>query len=122
MRPGDPKDRNPRSFDDGSDLNWRGIFLFIVYTGVVLGFFLFSRNGNYGSVDGAAPSLSSGEINRGPAPIPPSERSLQTIGARRWVKVSNEGFQLEGPAFDRKGHLVFLEIYGESSISLGRKN
>jgi hypothetical protein len=50
MRPEDPKDRNSRNFDNVSNLNWQGIFLFLVYTSVVLGFFLFSRNGNYGSV------------------------------------------------------------------------
>ncbi len=121
-RPEDSKDRNSRNFDNGANLNWRGIFLFVVFTSVVLGFFLFSRNGNYGSVDGPAPRLSYDERNRGPAPIPPSERSLQTIVARPWFKVSNEGLQLEGPAFDREGHLLFLEIYGGSSISLGIKN
>ena len=52
MRPEDPKDRNSRNFDNGSNLNWRGIFLFVVFTSVVLGLFLFSRNGNYRSVDG----------------------------------------------------------------------
>jgi hypothetical protein len=122
MRPEDPKDRNPRNFENGSDFNWRGIFLFVVFTSVVLGLFLFSRNGNYRSVDGSVPRLSYDERNREPAPIPPSERSLQTIVARPWFKVSNGGLQLEGPAFDREGHLLFLEIYGGSSISLGRKN
>jgi hypothetical protein len=117
MRPEDQRNRNPRNFDNGSNLNWRGIFLFVVYTSVVLGFFLFSRNGNYGSVDEPAPRLSYDERNRGPAPIPPSERSLQTIVARPWLRVSNEGLELEGPAFDGKGHLLFLETYGGSSIS-----
>jgi hypothetical protein len=117
MRSEDPMDRNPRDFDNGSNLNWRGIFLFVVYTSVVLGFFLFYRNGNYPSIDGPAPGLSDNERNRGPAPIPPSERSLQTTVARPWFKVSNGGLQLEGPAFDREGHLLFLEIYGRFSIS-----
>jgi hypothetical protein len=103
MRLEDPKDRNRWNFDNGSNLNWQGIFLFVVYTSVVLGFFLFSRTGKYGSVDG-------------PAPIPPSERSLQTIVARPRFKVSNGGLQLEGPAFDRKGHVLFLEIYGGCSL------
>ena len=115
MRPEDPKDRNPRNFGNGSNLNWRGIFLFVVFTSVVLGRFLFSRNGNYRSVDGPAPRLSYDERNREPAPIPPSERSLQTIVAPPWFKVSNGGLKLEGPAFDREGHLLFLEIYGGST-------
>src|SRR5258708_38431598 len=118
MRPEDPKDRNPRNFDNGSNFNWRAIFLFVVFTSVVLALFLFSRNGNYRSVDG-------------PAPIPPSERSLQTIVARPGFKVLNGGLQLEGSAFDREGHLLFLEIYGGAFISFwgkkkipfsGRKN
>jgi hypothetical protein len=85
--------RNPRNFANGSNLNWRGIFLFVVYTSVVLGFFLFSRNTNYGSVYGPAPSLSYDERNRGQAPIPFSERSRQTIFVRPWFKVSNEGLE-----------------------------
>src|SRR5260221_13573468 len=121
MRPEDPKDRNPRNFENGSNLNWRGIFLFVVFTSVVLGLLLFSRNGNYRNVDGPAPRLSYDERNRGPAPIPPSERSLQTIVARPWFKGSDGGFQLEGPAFDREGHLLFLGIYGGGLKSLGRK-
>ncbi len=121
MRPEDPKDRNPRNFDNGSNFNWRAIFLFVVFTSVVLALFLFSRNGNYRSVDGPAPRLSYDERNRGPAPIPPSERSLQTIVARPGFKVLNGGLLLEGSAFDREGHLLFLEIYGGSSISFGRK-
>jgi hypothetical protein len=50
MRPEDSNNRNPQNLDNGSNLNWRGIFLFVVYTSVVLGFFLFSRNRNYKSV------------------------------------------------------------------------
>jgi hypothetical protein len=41
MRSEDPMDRNPRNFDNGSNLNWRGIFLFVVYTSVVLVFSYF---------------------------------------------------------------------------------
>jgi len=40
-----------------SNLNWRGIFLFVLYTSVVLCFLLFSGDGNYRSVDGPAPRL-----------------------------------------------------------------
>src|SRR5712672_1828393 len=96
-----------RNFDNSANLNWRGIFFFVVFTSVVLGLFLFSRNGNYRRVDGPAPRLSQNQRNRGPVPIPPSERSLQTIVARPWFKVSSRGLQLEGPAFDREGHLLF---------------
>ena len=97
------------SVDNGSDFNWRAIFLFVVFTSVVLAFFLFSRNGSYGSVDG-------------PSPIPPSERSLPTTVARPWSKVSNGGIQLGSLAFDREGHLLFLEIYGGSSNNTREKN
>jgi hypothetical protein len=109
MRPEDPKDRNPRNFDNGSNFNWRAIFLFVVFTSIVLAFFLFARDGSYGSEDG-------------PAPIPPSERSLPTIVARRWSKVSNGGLQLGGPAFDREGHLLFLETYAGTSNITREKN
>jgi hypothetical protein len=64
MRPEDPEDRTPRNFDNSSNLNWRGIFLFVVFTSVVLGLFLFSRNGNYRSVDGPAPRILLSELKR----------------------------------------------------------
>ncbi|MFL6448331.1 MAG: SMP-30/gluconolactonase/LRE family protein [Bryobacteraceae bacterium] len=49
---------------------------------------------------------------RGPVPIPPSERSLQTVNAEPWFKVSNQGIILEGPAFERNGDLVFCDVSG----------
>src|SRR4029077_6226031 len=64
MRPEEPKDRNPRNFDNSSNLNWRGIFLFVVFTSVVLGLFLFCRNGNHRSIDRPAPRILLSELKR----------------------------------------------------------
>lgn len=61
---------------------------------------------------GAAPALAYDAQTRGPAPIPPSERGLQTVVAQPWFKVSEEGLQLEGPSFDRDGNLLFVEVFG----------
>jgi hypothetical protein len=47
--------KDPRNFNNGHNFNWRGIFLFVVFTTIVLGLFFFSRNGNYRGVDGPAP-------------------------------------------------------------------
>jgi len=60
----------------------------------------------------APPALQYKENIRGPAPIPPSEQALQTITAEPWFKVSDEGLQLEGPAFDTEGNLYFVEVFG----------
>ena len=49
---------------------------------------------------------------RAPAPIPPSEKGLQTIIAEPWYKVSDKGIQLEGASFDRDGNLFFVEVFG----------
>ena len=49
---------------------------------------------------------------RGPVPIPPSERGLQTVIADPWFQVSKEGMILEGPAFERNGNLVFCDVSG----------
>ncbi|SRR5260221_14789396 len=46
MRPKDTKDRDLGNFDNSPNFNWRSILLFVAYTSVVLGFFLFSRNEN----------------------------------------------------------------------------
>ncbi len=59
-----------------------------------------------------APALIYEKDIEGPAPIPPSEQGLQTIVAAPWFKVSDEGLQLEGPAFDRDGNLLFVEVFG----------
>jgi lactonase len=47
-----------------------------------------------------------------PVPIPPSEVSLQTVTAETYFKVSDKSLQLEGPAFDRDGNLLFVEVFG----------
>ncbi len=60
----------------------------------------------------AASALAYDAQTRGPAPIPPSERGLQTVVAQPWFKVSDEGLQLEGPSFDRDGNLLFVEVFG----------
>lgn len=46
---------------------------------------------------------------RGPVPIPPGERDLQSVVAQPWFKVSDEGIPLEGPSFDRAGDLLFTD-------------
>lgn len=61
---------------------------------------------------GAVPVLAYDAQTRGPAPVPPSERGLQTVVAQPWFKVSDEGLQLEGPSFDRDGNLLFVEVFG----------
>src|SRR6476469_5273864 len=55
---------------------------------------------------------------RGPVPIPPSERRLQTVVAEPWFKVSNHGLTLEGPAFERDGNLVFCDVSGQRVLRL----
>jgi len=48
---------------------------------------------------------------RSVAPIPPSERMLQTVVAEPWFKVSNDnGHYLEGLIFDRSGNLLFTDM------------
>jgi lactonase len=58
------------------------------------------------------PALAYDDQTRGPVPIPPSERSLQTVVAEPWFKVSNQGIIPEGPAFERNGNLVFCDVSG----------
>lgn len=60
--------------------------------------------------DTAALELRYDSQTRGPAPIPPSERSLQTVVAEPWFKVSDKQMILEGPAFDRDGNLLFCDV------------
>jgi lactonase len=57
------------------------------------------------------PTLLYDEKTRGPVPIPPSERNLQTAVAELWFKVSDQPMVLEGPCFDRSGNLLFSDVY-----------
>src|SRR3954462_6317817 len=61
---------------------------------------------------GAVPALAYDVQTRGPVPIPPSERSLQTVVAEPWFKVSDERMVLEGPCFERDGNLLFSDVSG----------
>lgn len=58
------------------------------------------------------PTLTYTPENQGLAPIPPAEQNLQTITAEPYFKVSDEGLQLEGPAFDTNNNLFFVEVFG----------
>ncbi len=58
-----------------------------------------------------------GGVNE-PAPVPPSEKTLQTVVAEPYFKVSDKGLQLEGASFDRNGNLLFVEVFGGRVFSL----
>src|SRR3954463_11475878 len=58
---------------------------------------------------GTAPALVYDAQTRGPVPIPPAERSLQTVVAEPWFKVSDGGVPLEAPVFDRADNLLFAD-------------
>lgn len=45
------------------------------------------------------------------APLPASERDLPCVTAEPFFKVADDAFALEGPAFDRHGNLLFVDIY-----------
>ena len=63
-------------------------------------------------------ALSYDAQTRGPVPIPPSERGLQTAVAEPWFKVSHEPIVLEGPAFERNGDLLFCDVSGGRVLRL----
>jgi lactonase len=55
---------------------------------------------------------------RGLAPIPASERDILSVTAEPFFKVSDDPLPLEGPAFDREGNLLFVDIYGGRILCL----
>ncbi|MCJ2046380.1 SMP-30/gluconolactonase/LRE family protein [Methylobacterium sp. J-078] len=61
------------------------------------------------SADEAPGKLTYDGRTRGPVPIPPGERDLQSVVAQPWFKVSDEGIPLEGPSFDRAGDLLLTD-------------
>lgn len=52
------------------------------------------------------------------SPIPASERDLPTATAEPFYKVADEALPLEGPAFDRQGNLLFVDIHGGRILCL----
>jgi lactonase len=79
---------------------------------------LFFVTGAHAQQGGMPPALAYDAQTRGPVPIPPSERGLQTVVAEPWFKVSDEGLVLEGPAFDREGNLLFCDVSGRRVLRL----
>ncbi len=63
-------------------------------------------------------SLSYTDATRGLAPIPVSERDLPTAVAEPFFKVSDGIVALEGPAYDREGNLLFVDVYGGRVLRL----
>ena len=52
------------------------------------------------------------------APIPFAERDLPTAIAEPYFKVGDSSVALEGPAFDRHGNLLFVDVYGGRVLRL----
>lgn len=52
------------------------------------------------------------------APIPFGERDLPTAIAEPYFKVGDGSVALEGPAFDRQGNLLFVDVYGGRVLRL----
>jgi len=59
----------------------------------------------------AIPSLSYAEGKQQLNAIPAAERHLPTITAEPWLKVSDTPLQVESPAFDREGNLLFVDVF-----------
>jgi lactonase len=53
-----------------------------------------------------------------PVPIPPGEQALQTVTAIPWVALPGLR-DLEGPAFERDGNLVFSDVAGRRVLRVG---
>ena len=51
-------------------------------------------------------------------PIPPAEQGLATATAEPYFQVSDELVGLEGPAFDRQGNLLFVDVFGGRILKL----
>ncbi|WP_122454843.1 SMP-30/gluconolactonase/LRE family protein [Pseudomonas viridiflava] len=50
--------------------------------------------------------------------ISAAEKDLPTVTAQPWFKVTDESWQLEGPAFDRQGNLLFVEVLGGQVLKI----
>ena len=58
------------------------------------------------------------KATRGLVPLPMAECDLPTAVAEPYFKVSDDQPGLEGPAFDRQGNLLFVDVYGGRVLKL----
>jgi lactonase len=63
-------------------------------------------------------SLQYTDLTRGLSPVPSSERGLLTVTAEPYFSVSDQAMALEGPAYDRDGDLLFVDINGGRVLRL----
>jgi lactonase len=67
---------------------------------------------------GPGRELNYNEATRGWVPVPVPERELLTVTAEPYFKVSDGLVALEGPAYDRQGNLLFVDIHGGRILCL----
>lgn len=67
---------------------------------------------------GCGAALAYTDATRGFAPIPAAERALPTVTAEPYFQVSTEPVAVEGPAFERNGNLVFVDVHGGRILRL----
>jgi len=63
-------------------------------------------------------TLSYTAATRGLVPLPMAECDLPSAVAEPYFKVSDGQAGLEGPAFDRQGNLLFVDVYGSRILKL----
>ncbi len=66
----------------------------------------------------AGNAVSYTDATRALAPIPIGERGLPTAIAEPYFRVGDGSVALEGPAFDRNGDLLFVDVYGSRVLRL----
>ena len=80
--------------------------------------FLSVVSGAQGQPAADPPALAYDAQTSGPVPVPPSERGLQSVVAQPWFKVSDQGWVLEGLAFDRDQNLFICDVTGRRVLRL----
>ena len=68
-------------------------------------------------LDNKLPKLTYSGKSKSVVPIV-SESELQTVTAEPWLKISDEGLQLEGLIFDRAHNLFLCEVFGGKILKL----
>lgn len=80
--------------------------------------FAFNAKPLFAQQETAISGLSYDTSIQDPVPIPPSERMLQSVIAKPYFKVTDEGNSLEGAIFDQHGNLLFCDVTGRRVLCL----
>jgi lactonase len=87
---------------------------------ICMGFVIFAGLGL--AAEEKLPALVYKGESKSAVPILGNEKGIQTITAKKWLKISDKPLQLEGLIFDRDHNLLVLDVFGGEIFKVSMKD